>query len=609
MINFGLRPASLVFILWATAGLAAGPQDFLPPAQPWHGVSEALIAKPDNPWITPSEKTGLTDSPSYDDTIAWLKKLCAATPLVKMVEFGRTAQGRVLYAVIASRQGSSTLADLAISSEPTLLAQAGIHSGEIDGKDAGLMLLRDIVFGGKAGLLEHANFLFVPIFNADGHERSSEWNRPNQRGPVHQGWRTTAQNLNLNRDYMKADAPEMQAMIGLLRDIQPRLYLDLHVTDGLDYQYDLTYAYEGWGGARPASSPQGSAWLDRFFRPAVDAALKQGGHIPGRYFDPTNDRDLTEGIVSGNSDARFSTGYGDLRHIPTVLLETHSLKPYRQRVLGTYIFLETALRTVGDHGAELQAARMADFIARPEKVPVNWGFGDGAAKSVDFLGIAYEEYVSPASGVKEVRWLGQPKVFAGLALRDNKPGRWLTRPKAYWVPVTKPEVIARLKLHGVQFETLAAPRTVPVGMYRLVNPKIQPGEGTHPFEARHTLTTGVQSLTRTETFPAGSIRVPTDQPLGILATVLLEPEAKDSLVGWGFFSEILQRTEYIEGYVIAPLAEKMLTDDPKLKAEFEARLAADEKFAKDPTARLQWFYARSKFYDDRYLLYPVGIER
>jgi len=600
---------SVVFLLLAATGLAAGPQDFLPPAPAWHGASEALVAKPDNPWITPAEKTGLLDSPNYDDTLAWLRKLCAATPRVKLVEFGRTAQGRPLHVVIASQEGAATPAALAANGKPTLLAQAGIHSGEIDGKDAGLMLLRDLAIGGKAALLDHANFLFVPIFNADGHERSSEWNRPNQRGPVHQGWRTTAQNLNLNRDYVKADSPEMQAMIRLLRASEPALYLDLHVTDGTDHQYDIAYDYQGWGGSILAASPRNSAWLDRYFRPAMDAALQQAGHTPGRYFDAANNRDPTRGIIAGNGDVRFSTGYGDICHIPTVLLETHSLKPYRQRVLGTYVFIESALRSVGEHGAELRAAIAADRAARLDKIPVNWGNGDGETKTIDFLGIAYEEYVSPASGVKEIRWLGLPKVYPGLPMRDNKPGLLLTRPKAYWVPVTKPEVIARLKLHGVAFETLAEPRTLSVGMYRLVNPKIQPGESSHPFEGRYTLATGVQRLTRTETFPAGSVRVPTDQPLGDLATVMLEPEAKDSLLAWGFFSEILQRTEYIEGYVIAPLAEKMLADDPALKTEFEAKLAADPKFAADPTARLQWFYARSKFYDERYLLYPVGIER
>jgi len=609
-------PASALFLALAAAlrasSPAAGPQatpaDFLPPAPPWHGASEALIARPDNPWITPAEKMGLLDTPNYDDTIAWLKKLSAATPLVKIREFGRTAQGRTLYVVIASKEGADSPAALRANGRPTVLAQGGIHSGEIDGKDAGLMLLRDIAFGGKAARLDGANFLFVPVFNADGHERASEWNRPNQRGPVHQGWRTTAQNLNLNRDYIKADAPETRAMLALLQDWAPSLYLDLHVTDGIDYAYDITYGYNGWDGFT-AWSPHSAAWLEKFFRPTTDAALEAGGHVPGPLIFAANDRDLREGLLTGNADPRFSNGYGDLRHLPSVLLENHSLKPYPQRVLGTYLFIEAALKAAGAHAAELHAAIAADRAARPAQIPANWGNGGGAKTKMDFQGIAYEDYVSPASGAKEVRWLGTPRLYQDLPVTGDKPGVVLTRPKAYWVPVTKPEVIERLKLHGIQMETLTAPQTVAVEMYRLVDPTPAPGEGFHPFESRYTLKTGVKTGRHTETFPAGSVRVPTDQPLGELAVVLLEPESRDSLFAWGFFPEILQRTEYIEGYVLAPFAEKMLADDPKLKAEFEAKLAADEKFAKDPTARLQWFYARSQFYDTRYLLYPVGIER
>ena len=158
-------------------------------------------------------------------------------------------------------------------------------------------------------------------------------------------------------------------------------------------------------------------------------------------------------------------------------------------------------------------------------------------------------------------------------------------------------------------ETLPAPRTLTVEMYRLVNPRAQTNSGFHPFEGRYTLTTRVKAETRTETFPAGSVRVSTDQPLGALAVALLEPESHDSFLAWGFFLELLQRTEYIEGYVLAPMAEQMLATDPKLKAAFEAKLGADPEFAADPKARMRWFYERSPYYDDRYLLYPVGIER
>ena len=595
--------------LGATA-FAAQPVDFLPPAPPWHGASESLVAQADNPWITPAEKMGLLDTPNYPDTIAYLQRLVAASPLLKMQEFGHTAQGRPLYVVIASKEGAATPAALAANGRPTLLAQAGIHAGEIDGKDAGLMLLRDLAFAGKAALLDRANFLFVPVFNADGHERISEWNRPNQRGPVNMGWRTTAQNLNLNRDYVKADAPEMTAMLGLINAATPSLYLDLHVTDGIDYQYDITYGYHGWDGG-PAWSPASAQWLEQHLRPAVDAALKTNGHIPGALINlALDDRDLPQGIVRGNADPRFSNPYGDLRHLPTILVENHSLKPYPQRVLGTYVLLEAALRSIGDNAASLHDAIAADRAARPATVAANW-INQGPTDNVpeDFAGIAYETYVSPASGIKEVRWLGTPKLYPRLSVFAARAGVQLRRPKAYYVPATKPDVIARLRLHGVQFETLTATKTVAVEMYRLTDVRLQPFTTENIFEGRHTFSTSVQPEQRTETFPAGSVRVSTDQPLGDLAIVALEPESNDSFCAWGFFNEILQRTEYIEGYVVAPFAEKMLADDPALKAEFEAKLKAEPKFAADPTARLQWFYARSKFYDDRYLLYPVGLER
>lgn len=580
----------------------------MPPALPWQGESEGLIAHPDNPWITPGERTGLSDTPSYEETVAYLKRLCAVVPAFSLQEFGRSAQGRILYVVIATKEQWHTPEALQASGKPLLLVQSGIHSGEIEGKDAGLMLLRDIAFGGKSALLDSAHFLFIPILNVDGHERRSEWTRPNQRGPVHMGWRTTAQNLNLNRDYVKADAPEMRGLVALLECWRPALYLDLHVTDGIDYQYDVTYTFHGTHGTY-AWSPQSGAWLDRVLDPAIASALKAHGHIPASlYIDTRNGRDLDDGLIEGHALPRFSQGYGDLRHIPTVLVETHSLKPHRQRVLGIYVLIEAALATLGREGAKLVAAIAADRALRPDPLPVAWA-SSKAVREIDFLGVAYLHYPSPSSGVTEVRWTGQPKTFPNLKVYGDEPDLRLSRAKAYWVPVTKPDVIDRLRLHGVIIEPLTEPKTLTLDMYRLVDPKVRPGEGFHPYEGRHTLTVQTRTERRTETFPAGSVRVSTDQPLGNLAMVMLEPESADSLLAWGFFSEILQRTEYIEGYVAAPMAERMLDADPALKAEFTALLAADPVFAADPKARLAWFYQRSPFYDERFLLYPVGIER
>jgi len=605
--------ARVLILRLACCFLIAAPDvraaDLLPPVPPWKGASESLIAKDDDPWITPSEKTSLTETPSYDATVAYLKKLDKASPLISLREFGCTAQGRALYVVVAAKDRAFNPEAARKIGKPTLLVQAGIHSGEIDGKDAGLMLLRDIAFRGKASLLDRANLLFVPIFNADGHERSSEWSRPNQRGPVRQGWRTTAQNLNLNRDYMKADTPEMQAMLGLINQWSPALYIDLHVTDGIDHQYDVTFGYNGDSGGF-AWSAHTSRWLNETYRPAVEASLKTAGHIPGQFFDREDELDMAKGFSVGPSPPRYSEGYGDLRHLPTVLVETHSLKPYRQRVLGTYVLIESSLRALGNEGKALQQATAADISAHRAVVPLpSRAKPTGQQTTTDFLGVAHETYVSPATGGTEIRWLGTPRSYPRVPITLEKPDVEVVRPRAYWVPVTSPEVISRLKLHGIQMETLQTARTITLEMYRLVNPRPQTNSGFHPFEGRYTLTTGVKAEVRQEKFPAGSVRIPATQPLGDLAVALLEPQSSDSFLAWGFFLEIMQRTEYIEGYVLAPMAERMLAADPKLKAEFDAKLAADPKFAASPAARKRWFYERSPYYDDRYLLYPVGIER
>jgi len=574
------------------------PDQILPPAPKWKGRSERLVAKKTDPWVTPSELTGLTATPSYDDTIAWLRWLDAASPLIRMEAFGRTPQGRDLWLVIASKDAVLN------PDKPKLLAQAGIHSGEIDGKDAGLMLLRDIAFRGKDDLLDGADLLFVPVLSADAHERSSVYNRPNQRGPAAQGWRNTAQNLNLNRDYVKLDAPETRGIVSVIRRYDPTLYLDLHVTDGADYQYDITYGYEGWDG-RYERSERIAAWLEKRYRPALDKGLKAQGHIPGPLVFAADDRDPLNGVAHFAGTPRFSTGYGDLVRTPTVLVENHSLKPYRQRVLGTYVLLEQSLKALAAHGTELRAAMAADRAERPTQIPSGWRPVEQPVAEWDFLPIESETYVSPASGREEVRWLGRPGSPRKVKVFGQQPANFIARPVAYWVPPTKPEVIERLRAHGIAVEELSAPRTVELEMVRARGAK--PGQASEGHVVVRA--DSLEPERRRETFPAGSVRVPTDQPLGDLAVILLDPSSEDSLFAWGFFPEILTRVEYIEGYAIAPLAEKMLADNPALKAEFEAKLAADPEFAKNGDARLQWFYERTPYFDDRWLLYPVGIER
>jgi len=180
-----------VLLLASGAALAGEPslaldRAPLPPVRAFEGPSRRLIAPPTDPWITPAEAGGFERTPSYDETIAWLERLAAATPRVRLVSLGKSGLGREIWMAVASAEGAADPEALRANGKPVVLAQAGIHAGEIDGKDAGLMLLRDLTVGKKLDLLQRASLLLIPILNPDGHERVERLGRINQRGPTHQ---------------------------------------------------------------------------------------------------------------------------------------------------------------------------------------------------------------------------------------------------------------------------------------------------------------------------------------------------------------------------------------------------------------------------------------
>jgi murein tripeptide amidase MpaA len=564
----------------------------LPPARPWSGRSEQLLAKPDDKWITPAEAADFKTTPRYAEVKAWLEKLDAASPLLTLHTFGRTGEGRELLYVRASKGGPA---------KPVVLVQAGIHSGEIDGKDAGLMLLRDIALRGKDHLLDHVDLVFVPIYNIDGHEQFSVWNFPQLRGPAEKGYENNARNLNLNRDYAKADAPETRAMIMLLRELDPLLYVDCHVSEGFDMQYDITFTYAGWG--KYARHRATADWLEGRFGPAVTQALTQAGHIPTIYPSPIDTRAPTKGIRYSPEGPRYSTGYGDFISVPTVLVENHMLKPYRQRVLGTYVLLEAALKIAAQDAGRIAAAKATDRASRPTELLTRWMPAPQPIGWVEqFKGIAFDTYWSPASGRQEQRWLGRPITFR-MPIIGQQPTESVRLPKAWWVPAAQAEVLDRLRLHGITFKTIETPRTLPLDQVWLVEAKLlAPSEGRVPLAAtfRHEL--GEQTL------PTGSVRVPADQPNGLLAAALLEPESQDSFLAWGFFPEMLTPAPSTDDFILAALGERLLATNPQVKATFDAKLSAESAFAADPPARLAWLYAHAGPGHPYRLQYPIARE-
>jgi hypothetical protein len=564
----------------------------------------ALFAQTPDRWLTAYELSGDRATPRYDKTLRYCRRLDSASSWVTLTSFGTSPQGRELPLLIVSKQGVRDPGDRRRTGIPVVLIQAGIHAGEIDGKDAGLMLVRDMaITKTRSSLLDSAIVLFIPIFNVDGHERFGPFNRINQNGPEEMGWRVTARNLNLNRDYLKADAPEMRALLRLFVAWGPDLYIDCHVTDGIDFQYDVTYTTE----TGPQIDSGVGAWISRDLLPGMLSGVERAGYRIFWYVFPREEKDLTRGMDGGASPPRFSTGYAALRNRAALLIETHVYKPYRTRVEATYAVLASSLERVNRTASRLRSAvRRADETQaglgqRGAMVPLAFGLDSGGVIK-EFLGYRSFQQKSAISGSMRTVYSDEPVVvrlpfYGGIRVTDS-----VAAPKAYLVPPEWSFVPEILRLHGIRMQRLRAPATVEVGSYRFRNPRWK----ERPYEGRHGLTVTVEPVRERRTYGAGTVVIPADQPAMRVAVQLLEPRSADSFLAWGFFDAVFEQKEYFEQEVMERMGENMLATDSLLRAEFTRQVGADSVFAANPDARLNWLYQRSPYRDGVLNVYPVG---
>ncbi|MGC2236652.1 MAG: M14 family metallopeptidase [Pyrinomonadaceae bacterium] len=556
-------------------------------------------------WQTLAEQTGYQRSWNYADTIAFARKLAKASPLIEYKSFGKSGEGRDLPLLVVSSDKTFTPEKAKKSGKAIVFIQAGIHSGEIDGKDAGFALLRDIaVTKTRADLLKDVVIIFVPIYNVDGHELSSPYNRINQNGPAEMGFRGTSTNLNLNRDYMKADTSETRAWLALWNEWKPDFFIDCHVTDGADFQYNVTYEYAHF----QEVSPFIKNWMDTHFDGNIVPKVEKEGNLLTHYVEFAG-REVTGGIATFIATPRFATGYTPLRNRAGLLIETHSLKPYKSRVRGTYDILRYSIEEINQTKASLfEANRKADeeTLERGKTYDASRKFPlrlDITEKSTPlaFKGVEYKLEKSDISGGNRIVYGTKPLNITIPRFDEAKVTAAVAPPLYYIVPPQWQEVIERLQAHGIEFQRTKEPLTIEVESYRFTEPKWSP----FSFESHVTLAYKTNPIKETRTFPANSVVVPLAQEAANVVIHLLEPDAPDSFMYWGFFSAIFEQKEYGEGYVIEKLAREMLAKDAGLRKEFEEKLK-DENFAKNARARLTFFYERSPYFDKRIGLYPVG---
>lgn len=569
-------------------------------------LGSAANAAAPNDLRTVSEQSGFKRTGRYDEVIDLCARFAKAYPdAVACEEFGRTPEGRPMLALVASKSGARTAQAAHEQGIPVSLFQGGIHAGEIDGKDAGFLLLRELLQG-KVGkdLLEKQVLVFVPVFNVDGHERFGAWNRPNQRGPEQMGWRTTAQNYNLNRDYLKADAPEMQAMLGLISRWDPLVYVDLHVTDGAKFEHDVAIQVEPL-----YSGDEELRKLGRQLRDETIARLSKQGSLPvGFYPSFVVGDDPASGFADAVAPPRFSTGYLPLRNRFAMLVETHSWKPYPQRVRITRNTILDVMQLVAERGRDWRVEqRTADERAATlggTRVALDYAASE-QARTIEFRGYAYTRTPSEISGQLMTRYNEKKPQIWKVPLRDDvRPSVQVDAPKAgYLVPAAwAQQVAARLDVHGVSYRRIerALPQ-LPLQTFRATSANF----ASRPVEGHSRTTLLGEWKDETRDLAPGALFVPLAQARSRIAVALLEPQAPDSLAAWGEFNGAFEQKEYMEDYVAEDVAREQLKRDPKLAEEFQKKLATDAEFAKDPAARLQFFARRHASWDERFNLYPV----
>ncbi len=492
-----------------------------------------------NDLLTRAESSDFRATTRFTEVLEFLHLLDERGDTLRVEFFGETAEGRPLPLAILGNPAPASPDRIDRDKETVLFIQANIHAGEVAGKEASLMLMREIVNGSLGHLLENTVLLVAPIFNADGNERISKKNRPRQKGPAEGvGTRANAQNLDLNRDFMKAESPEVGAHLsGVLLRWDPDLLVDCHTTNGSLHTEPITYAW-----THPPLSDRALRVFDRdVMLPWIAADTKARDDytsIPYGFW--ADRRDRSKGWRSFGPQPRFSTNYWGLRNRHAILIEMYAYAPFETRVRACFSFLRSILEFSRVEGDAIRAlVRAAEGRAGEGDLGLfHWRFEERPLDEPITV-IGYEPAEDRRSGPPASP---EPRAYSIPCLANYLPvskGRPLPE-RGYLLPRACTAVRDKLLQHGIRIEQVAEDRTATVGIF--VIDEIVASK--HPYQGHWIQTFKGKWISRDESIKAGTYFVPSAQPLGMLAACLLEPEFDDSLACWNFLDSYLIRNTF-----------------------------------------------------------------
>ncbi len=552
---------------------------------------------------TPYEKNGKNYTATYAECIAYYKALDKKYDCVKMSTWGETDSGIPLHLVTLSRDAKHQADAWHAKNKIVIFINNGIHPGEPDGIDASMMLVRDLaksIENNETDLSDNIALAIIPMYNIGGALLRSEFNRPDQNGPVSFGARGNAQNLDLNRDFIKSDSKEAKSFAQIFHWLRPEIFIDNHVSDGADYQHIITLATTQ---SQKLGNEMG-AYLNEKFEPALFRDMQQKNYPMIPYVNAW-DKDARTGWTQFFDSPRYSSGYAAMFHTFAFTIETHMLKPYPQRVDATYQLMKSIMQYASTHHDEISDMRKKSQVAclKQSMFPLNWQADERRYSEINFNGYVYKERKSEVSGLP-VHYYDHSEPYTEQIKFYNYfiPSTSVIAPNGYIIPKSWWKVIELLAINQVEMKVLEDTATIEAEVYKIVDYKSAP----KAYEGHH-LNSSVQVEKSIQTIPveAGDIYIPLDQAARRFIIEVLEPQGNDSYFAWNYFDPILVQKEGYSDYSFEEIASNYLKENPNVKVDLVQKRNADTSFANSASKQLEFVYQHSPYPETRFNVYPI----
>ena len=547
----------------------------------------------------PFELTDGKETSTYFEIIDFWKKLDQNSSKIQMTEKGQTDSGYPLHLILIDNSGEFDLEKIRQQNKIILLINNGIHPGEPDGIDASMLLGRDIAEG-KFKLPENLVLAILPVYNIGGALDRTEFYRVDQNGPTEFGSRGNAQNLDLNRDYIKCDSRNARSFATIFHELNPDVFVDNHVSNGADYQHVmtlLTSQHSKLGGEM-------GKYMNQVFEPALYKSMQKKGYdlIPYvNVWGKTPDDGWNEYVDS----PRYSSGFGTLWSTFCFVPETHMLKSYPQRVDATYQLMVSFIEFSSENSQEIKSLRKETIEkeVNQKEFTINWKHNPEKFQNYLYKGYEAGYKKSEVSGLERL-YYDRNKPFEKQVPIYNyfDPEIIIQKPEAYIIPQGWWKVIDLLKLNQVEMRQLEKDTEIEVEAYRIE--KYESSE--KPYESHH-INSKVEISTSKKKilFRKGDWYIPMNQKANRFLMETLEPQAMDSYFAWNFFDAVLQQKEGFSPYVFEDIAADYLKKNPELKKKLEEKKKLDTEFAKDAFAQLNFIYENSPWIEPNFMQYPV----